>query len=715
MTEEPPEDGFSSSEASCDSNQRINPTTSATEIATTATQYNTLSTTDTAGRYSLRQTPAALAMLVMAAALLVMAADEAGFRITTWAPVALLALALLVVTSLAVGLPPRPARPVALALGLMTAYTAWTYLSILWAEQQGPALDGANRTLLYLLILAIFASWPVGARAGRLLLALIGLGLAVLGLVELIRVHVSDQPVGFFLEGRLVEPAGYVNANVALWTVGLLACLSLAADRNSPLALNGAALGGAGVLAALALLGQSRGWLLALPLGLVVLVLMAPGRWRVLAALLGVAATTALASGRLLAVHDDFAPRRLDDLVADALAATVMSAVVLTLAGTAALLLERRRRAGRNPAPRARRERPVLGRRAAAGLAAAVLVAVVAALAVADAPGRATDAWSDFKQGGQPASGSSRFSSLGTYRYDFWRVAWELFEDNPVAGIGVENYQEDYLRRGESFEQPRFAHSLELGVLSQTGLVGALLLFGAIASALVAAVGRRRRAGPALAAVSAGALGIFAYWLAHASVDWLWEFPALGGMAFASLGLACAPAALDGPSPGRRLRGPAAVAAAALALVPAVVLAAPFLAEREVQNALDGWQSDPAAAFDRLDRADALNPLSPRARVVAGAIAVELGRLPQAEAEFRATLEREPDDAYALLELGAIAGQRGERGRALAFLRRARVLRPRDEAVSYALEQVRNNRPLSVSDVNARILSRARARLQRAP
>jgi tetratricopeptide (TPR) repeat protein len=147
----------------------------------------------------------------------------------------------------------------------------------------------------------------------------------------------------------------------------------------------------------------------------------------------------------------------------------------------------------------------------------------------------------------------------------------------------------------------------------------------------------------------------------------------------------------------------------------ALALAAPVLAERSVQRALDTWRSDPEAAFDQLDRADALNPLSDRARVVGGAIAVELGDLDRAEAEFRSTLEREPDEAYALLELGAISGQRGDRARSLALLRRAQALRPRDEAVRYAFEQVRNKRPLDVSDVNARILSRARARLQRAP
>jgi hypothetical protein len=657
----------------------------------------------------LAETPALLPMLILVAAMLGLAADEAGFAQTSWYPAALLALALLVVTLFALGPPVGLPRALAAALLLFAAYTAWTYVSILWADRQGDALDGANRTLLYLVVLAVFAGWPVGPRGGRIVLAATGLGIALIGLVELVRVHSAADPIGFFLEGRLVEPAGYVNANVAIWTLGLLACLSLAAARDVPPALRSLALGGAGVLASLALLGQSRGWLLTLPPALVLLVALSPGRLRALGAVLAVAAMTAVVSGRLLAVHDDFSPARLDDLVADALAATLTSAVVLALVGAAAALLDRRS----TPAPDAERRPPAARPRLRIALAVGAVAVVVAGLALGG--GALSNAWEDFKEGGQPEAGSSRFTSVGTYRYDFWRVAWELFEENPVTGIGVENFQEDYLRRGDGFEQPRFAHSLELGVLSQTGLVGAALLFGALGCALWAGFARRRGPRGALAWVSAGALGMFSYWLLHASLDWLWEFPALGGIAFAALGLACAPAASKAAAPLRRLpaAGTAAVAVAAALL--AVVLAFPWLAERETRRAVDGWRAAPAASFDRLDRAAALNPLSARPHTVAGTIAVELGQLGRAQAAFREVLAIEPENAYALLELGAIAAERGDRRRALTILRQARGLRPRDEAVRLVLARVLRRRPVSVSAVNQRILEQARGRVQRAP
>jgi O-antigen ligase len=479
-----------------------------------------------------------------------------------------------------------------------------------------------------------------------------------------------------------------------------------------PLALRSLALGGAGVLASLALLGQSRGWLLTLPPALILFVALSPGRLRALCAVLAVAATTAVVSGRLLAVHDDFSAARLDALVAGALAATLTCAAVLALVGAAVALADRRRaphadaHAERHPATAGRR-------RVRIALAAAAVAAVAAGVAIGG--GTLSGAWQDFKEGGQPEAGSSRFTSVGTYRYDFWRVAWELFEEEPLKGIGVENFQEGYLRTGSSFEQPRYAHSLELGVLSQTGLVGAGLLFGALGCALWAGFARRRGTRGALAWVSAGTLGMFAYWLLHASVDWLWEFPAVGGLAFAALGLACAPAA--GRAAARRRRLPAAgvaLATVAAALV-AVVLAGPWLAERETRRALDGWRASPAGSFDRLDRAAGLNPLSARPHTVAGTIAVELGQLDRARAAFREALAIEPANAYALLELGAIAAERGDRRRALALLRRARGLRPRDEAVRYALARVLRAQPVSVSAVNQRILEQARGRVQRAP
>jgi hypothetical protein len=663
-------------------------------------------------RYWLAGGPALVPCLLASAVLVALGASEAGFNVTAWYPATLFVLGLLAVTAMALGLPRGLPRPLVAALALFAAYTAWTYLSIAWADQQGAALEGANRTALYLCLLALFGSWPVDDRGGRIILGTLGLGLAGVGLVELVRIDTSAHPAGYIVEGRVVEPAGYVNANAALWTVGLLACLPLAAARDVPVAFRVLALGSAGLLGALALLAQSRGWLLALPLGLIAFVAFSPERLRSLLAIALTSVGLAIAAGPLLAVHDEYSPSRLDALVADATRAAWLVAGALVVLGMCWALIDR----GRAPRPEPRRvRRPP--RAVLVGVSLGTLAVAVAVLLAAGAPGRASDAWDDFKEGGQPEAGGSRFTSVGTYRYDFWRVAWEAFEDNPVAGIGAENYQAEYLRRGEGFEQPRYAHSLELGVLSQTGLVGAALLLAAIAAALLAAARRFSAPGP-LRWVSAGALGIFAYWLAHASVDWLWEFPALGGAAFAALGLAVAPAfgaGEQGTEP-RRAPGIAPSLALGLACLPlAVAVGAPWLAELQVQRALDEWRSSPGSALHRLDTAAEMNPLSPRASLTGGTIAVRIDALDQAETRFRAALEREPGNTYALLELGLIASERGRPAAAERFLERALSLAPRDEIVEDALADVRAGRRLVAGEINSRIADRANARRQPAP
>jgi tetratricopeptide (TPR) repeat protein len=192
-------------------------------------------------------------------------------------------------------------------------------------------------------------------------------------------------------------------------------------------------------------------------------------------------------------------------------------------------------------------------------------------------------------------------------------------------------------------------------------------------------------------------------------VDWFWEFPALTGPALALLGMATALGPRRSAPAGRRLPWPAAAAGALAAVLIAVSFGAPWLAERQLSRATEIWRSDPSGAFDRLDRAAGLNPLSSRAQLTAATISLRLGRTERAEREFREALEREPDNGYALLELGMIAAERGERVRARDLLRRARARSPRDQVVYQALDAVRRGREVDLDRINRRILRRARS------
>jgi O-Antigen ligase len=673
---------------------------------------------------ALARSPGLLPALAVVAAGLFLGASEGGYPPTTWYPTALLLLGLL--AALAFAVPPRrlPGSVVA-ALVLLAAFAAWSFLSIAWADQPGAAWDGANRTLAYAIVFGLAALWPLDGRAAHLVLGALGLGVALIGAVELIRIAGAADPGGYFIYARLAEPVGYQNGDVAFWMMGLLPCVFMASRRQVGAIPRGVFLGGATLLSALVLMGQSRSWLFALPIVVALFVAVVPGRLRTLLALGAVAAGSLAFAGPVLAVHDDFeVGRSLAPLVDDAASAVWPVVAVVAVLGALAALLDRRFAVPEQ-----------LGRRATAwvlaALAALLLAGGVAGVAATDDPaGRLSDAWSEFKEGGEePGGGESRFtSSLGTDRYDFWRVAWERFEDRPLTGIGADNFQLDYLRLGTSGESPRFAHSIQLGVLSQTGLIGALLLAGALGAALFTAVGVLRRGAALEAAAAGGALTVFGWWFVHGAVDWFWEFPALAGIAFGMLGVSCALAARPthprtvlrgerglalrgwalrmGPA---RLLGPGLVVV--LAALAAVSFAAPWLAERDVRKAGEVWRANPAQAFDRLERAADLNPLTAQPALVEASIALRLGDLEAAERMFAAALEREPLNPHPVLELGLIAAEDGSRDLAARRLRRALELSPQDEVARRALRDVMRGRAVSVDAYNDAILREARRRV----
>ncbi|MFL5868919.1 MAG: hypothetical protein ACJ766_17585, partial [Thermoleophilaceae bacterium] len=170
------------------------------------------------------------------------AGDEGGFNPTTFLLGGLVFVGLLAVAIGALR-PPRPPRSILIAAGLLAAFAAWSYLSIAWAGDKGTAWDGANRTVLYALVFALFALWPLRGDGAALLVAAYGLGVAGVGLVELLRAEHAHEAIQFLYVGRLSEPTGYVNANVALWFMAFWPCAILAGRREVHPILRGVLLG----------------------------------------------------------------------------------------------------------------------------------------------------------------------------------------------------------------------------------------------------------------------------------------------------------------------------------------------------------------------------------------------------------------------------------------------------------------------------------------
>jgi tetratricopeptide (TPR) repeat protein len=597
----------------------------------------------------------------------------------------------------------------------------------------GEAWEGANRTLLYLAVFALFACWR--QRGVSAALALGAWTLALVVLAGFVALHV-DAAGGAGLRtmlpaGRLEYPSGYANANAAQWLMGFWPALLLARARSLPWAVRGVLAGGAVLLAEVALLSQSRGSMDATPVMLVLVFALLPGRVRTFAVLVPVAAGIVAAAPAVLRVGDNLKDEAVvPATVHTATVAMFAAAVVVGLVVALGAALEER--LGERSLARVRR-----GSRATALVA---LVAVLAGgLAVAGNPvARIEHGWDTFKGGyaADSKGGSRLVSGLGSNRYDFFRVALDEFLHHPFVGIGADNFAQQYLAHGRSDETPRYPHSVELRTLAQTGLVGALLALVGLGAASIAAARALRRPDPLARTVAAAALAGFAYWAVHGSFDWFWEFAGLGAPAFALLGLACALAPARSRSGTPAAVGPTAMAAssapaqppaavrpkhrstprrrvvvlavgAVLALAAAVSLTAPWLSQLELQSAARVWTTAPRTAYARLRNAANLNPLSDEADVLAGSIALRYGELVRADGEFSLALAKDPGDAYATLERGAIASARGERAAALRLLERAVRLAPREPLARQALALVRAGHRVSIEALDRSILLKA--------
>ena len=80
------------------------------------------------------------------------------------------------------------------------------------------------------------------------------------------------------------------------------------------------------------------------------------------------------------------------------------------------------------------------------------MVAVVAAVAL-DAPGRASDAWEEFKNPEVAATSSDRFDTAsGNGRYQYWDSSLDAMCENPLTGTGAGTFEFWWDRNGHALE-----------------------------------------------------------------------------------------------------------------------------------------------------------------------------------------------------------------------------------------------------------------------
>lgn len=635
-----------------------------------------------------------LPAMILVALMIVWAVHDGGYDSDTWYWGALLTLALLAIA--VIGRPVLGSvttRAERMALACFGLYVAWSYLSIAWAQSPGDALLGSNRALLYLTMYAVMVAlrWTPKAALGALLTFAIGIG--VVAAVLLFRLSFGSHVSTLVIGGRLAAPTGYFNSTAALFTMAALTAIALAARRELPSVVRALLLALACGGLQLAVIPQSRGWLFTLPLVTALAIAAVRGRLRTaLFALLPVAGAL-VPIHRLLAVYRSGAGPGLERAALDAGRTSLKMCAAVLVVGLVAAMADRKLRI-REPSAAVRR---IIGTAAVVGALAGVALGWVA-VSHGDPIGFVKRQWHGFShpQAGSTSPSGSHFADVGSARYDVWRVSLDAFAQHPLGGLGQDNFADYYVAHRRTGEQPQSTHSLEMRLLAETGLIGALLFAAFLAAAIAAALGGRRRGSELGRAMAGAALIPAIVWLIHGSVDWFWEVPALSGPALGFLAVAGALGRTGDESLQRSVawRAPALLAAALGFAVAVVVLALPYLSVREVSVANDIRASDPGQALRALSTASRLNPLSADPGRIGGTIALQAGLYTEAERRFGQAVSREPGGWYGWLGRGLAASALGQRAVARSYFARAASIIHDQPVVDQALADVYSAHPL---------------------
>jgi hypothetical protein len=510
------------------------------------------------------------------------------------------------------------------AVGLLAAFAVWILISVNWATDAERAFAQFNQVSLYVAVLAIAivlarlvpASWVVGG------VALAVSAIATVALVS--RCFPSTfglQPGGSLLPAlvsRLSFPLGYWNGlgiEVALAYPLLLAIMT---SKRSRVASAAAALP-LPILAADMYLTSSRGAFVAAAVGVIAYLALTPRRWAAAAAVVVAGAAGAVAVAVL--VHKN---ALVNGQMKTALAVHQGHRAALLIGVTSVVtalvwlgLVELGKRLSTPPR--------IVGVAIVIAVVGLVLVAIVASHPVAK--------FDQFKS--SPATAGSHgtattnhlLSSSGSGRWQFWGAAVSEFKAHPLNGGGAGSWEAWWLEHGSLPVPSEFAHSLYLEALAELGIIGLLLIGGAV---IVAAVGAVRSAlalqsGEIAAAAACG----IAFFVA-AAYDWVWQLAGIAVVGVGMLGFAL------GALPAQRatawgrfgaLRPVLALVAVAAIIPQYVVLASGshLRNSQEAFTALDG----PRARSEAL-AAKALEPWAASPYLQLGFVAEAEGDYPEA-------------------------------------------------------------------------------------
>lgn len=593
-------------------------------------------------------------------------------------------------------------------LALLFAFGAWSALTLLWTVAPAQTWVELNRALEYALVVGL--GLAVGSSDARALsrftrgwlivataVAIYAFGGKVAPWLNIPGVFDLNQTA---VLSRLRAPLDYWNALALCVILAVPIAVVRAADSLNSERARLWSLLSLPLLLTVAALTYSRGGIVALVVVLAVLTFLGGRRLRPAAVLalgaLAAAPSIAYAFSQSALTHDGVpvSTRTGPGLVLGLI--FIASLTALWLGGRRLIALE----AVTSWTPERSR---ATWRAVSIAVAATVLFAVLAAaLSSRGLGGTISHQVNSFKSVKRdPISDPNRLVSTSSgNRWVWWKEAAASFSDRPIQGWGSGSFVVTHLLYRRPPALPvRQPHDLPLQLLSEDGLVGALLAYGGLLALLAAALSRRRAlaaAGPererdhmlALACIAAAIA-----WLVHGLIDWDWDIP---GVTIPALALLAVAAAIPPPRDSApRFAAPrrAGVMAASLAAVTLALLAfatsaiLPAWSQSKAQGALDlaAAHNDPASlarAADQADLAARLNPLSTQPLIDAATIAANRGLPAQARRYLLEAVHRAPYDAASWDQLALLALQTGDRAGARHAALRALSLDPINPATA---------------------------------
>jgi hypothetical protein len=498
-----------------------------------------------------------------------------------------------------------------------------------------------------------------------------------------------DGP-SIFLAGRLNGPVEYRNATALLFCIAYWPLIVTAAARGRPRALRASCFGLADLMLGLAFLTQSRGVLIGLGCGALVVLALGPERLRrIWLALLSVLLLACSAAWLLRPYHAFTSGHGV--AAADITTAALALTGLLLVSAACGFLLAVFDAGLRTSAMK--RVRAL----ARAGLLAVLLaVTVLGAIAVNGDPVHELQVkWSQFKSLETTSTSAVRYTSTGGQRYDLWRVAALEFRAHPLGGVGEGSYEFGYYRLRRTERNLSDPHGLVFQLGSELGLVG-LLLFAAILIGLVGSLHRWWRLAPLdIRRSVCGLTAAGATFIGQSFVDWMWRIPGLTALGVLCLGTAAAllarsvlestGGASEAPPPTPRVgarwfehrRWGRVAASAGLLLALAIVLSL-YLSDFYVRRARDELGRSPAAQLSDARMAAKIDPWSVEPHYLEASALESMGNRPGAERQLQDARKLIPRSLVPLGLLGDFEARGGRFEVARAYYRLALSLDPLD-------------------------------------